>query len=287
VNCCVDPAAKVAFGGATAIDCNAFCTVSAAVAVNPLAEAVIVAVPGATAVARPDALMVATDVLEELQVTPDVRAPVVPLLYVAVTENCCVAPAARVAAGGVTVMDVTVSAGAATTRAAVPLTPFNDAVIVLEPAATPVAKPVVLTVATAGLEDVQVADEVMFAVEPSLYEAVAVSCAVAPTAMLDDAGVTAMLFSVLLGEVESVPVPGLLCVMEEVQPVMASINRRGMRRQTEREVLVTHRRVPIGASGGKSQDPSPETHFGLGVSFAIKRDQALSCRRKRQEGCSE
>ncbi|HZP04488.1 MAG TPA: hypothetical protein VFB43_06275 [Terracidiphilus sp.] len=81
----------------------------------------------------------------------------------------------RVALGGVTAMDFTVTAAAVTLSPAVPFMPFNDAVMVLEPAATPVARPDALIVATAGLEDVHVADEVTFAVEPSLNDAVAVN----------------------------------------------------------------------------------------------------------------
>ncbi|HUA91776.1 MAG TPA: hypothetical protein VL991_04370 [Terracidiphilus sp.] len=202
------PTVRVALGGVTAIAVTvgaAGVTVKAAVDVTPLAEAVMVAEPAAAAVARPEALMVATAVLEELQVTPEVSGPVVPLLYVAVTENCCVAPAVSVALGGVTAIDFTVTGAAVTVRAAVPLTPFNDAEMVLEPAATPVATPAALTVATVEPEDAQVAVEVTLAVEPSLYEAVAVNCAVAATAMLAVAGDTAMLLSVF--EVEPVPVP--------------------------------------------------------------------------------
>jgi hypothetical protein len=61
-------------------------------------------------------------------------------------------------------MDVTL----ATVSAAVELKPLSEAEIVLEPAATPVARPAALIVATVGVEDIQVAREVTFAVEPSL-----------------------------------------------------------------------------------------------------------------------
>jgi len=61
-----------------------------------------------------------------------------------------------------------VFAAAVTLSAAVPLTPLSEAVMVLEPAVAPVAKPDELTVATAALEDVQVAADVTFAVELSL-----------------------------------------------------------------------------------------------------------------------
>jgi hypothetical protein len=54
----------------------------------------------------------------------------------------------------------------------------------------------------------------MFAVEPSLYVAVAVNCSVAPTAMLGVAGVTAIDVSVFAGDT-----PDILLV----QPVTARV----------------------------------------------------------------
>jgi hypothetical protein len=55
-----------------------------------------------------------------------------------------------------------------TVRAAVPLTPLTVAVIVVAPAATPVARPAALIVAVAVLDEDQVAVLVTVAVEPSL-----------------------------------------------------------------------------------------------------------------------
>jgi hypothetical protein len=69
---------------------------------------------------------------------------------------------------GVTAMLDNVLAAAVTASAAVPLTPLSEAVILVAPAATPVASPAELMVAAAVLELVHVAEEVMFAVEPSL-----------------------------------------------------------------------------------------------------------------------
>ena len=53
-------------------------------------------------------------------------------------------------------------------RAAVPLIPLIDAVIVVEPEATPVARPAALMVAMAILALTHVTVEEMFFVEPSL-----------------------------------------------------------------------------------------------------------------------
>jgi len=65
-------------------------------------------------------------------------------------------------------MDVNVGAAADTVSIAVPLMPLTEAVMVVEPAATPVASPVELIVATVVFEEVQVAIALTFAVELSL-----------------------------------------------------------------------------------------------------------------------
>jgi hypothetical protein len=78
-------------------------TVRVAVPLNPLLDAVMVAVPGPTAVASPEGLIVATAPSPELQ-AKETPAMVLPLSSLAVAANCCVAPIAMLAAGGVTVM---------------------------------------------------------------------------------------------------------------------------------------------------------------------------------------
>ena len=65
---------------------------------------------------------------------------------------------------GETAMDATV----ATASAAAELNPLSEAVIVVEPEAMPVARPLELILATVGVEEVQLAEVVTFAVEPSL-----------------------------------------------------------------------------------------------------------------------
>jgi len=83
VNCCVEPLAKLGVAGETEIEVTvkvAAVTLSVAVAVNPSAAALMVDVPAATPVASPVELTVAAVVFDEVQVTPEVRAPVVPLL---------------------------------------------------------------------------------------------------------------------------------------------------------------------------------------------------------------
>lgn len=86
----------------------------------------------------------------------------------AVAWNCCVEPAAKLIVDGLTAIDETVADAEPTARDAFPLTPLSVALIVAEPAATPVASPAELTAATAVLEEFQVTEAVMFFVVPSL-----------------------------------------------------------------------------------------------------------------------
>jgi hypothetical protein len=69
---------------------------------------------------------------------------------------------------GVTAIELSVFAFAVTVSGVVPVTPLSVAVTLLEPAATPVARPVELIVAIAALAVAQVTVVLMFAVEPSL-----------------------------------------------------------------------------------------------------------------------
>ena len=63
----------------------------------------IVVPPWATALASPEALMVATPVAEEFQVTDAVRFCVLPLLNLPVAAYCCVPAGGMFALAGVTV----------------------------------------------------------------------------------------------------------------------------------------------------------------------------------------
>lgn len=71
------------------------------------------------------------------------------------------------------------------------VTPSRVAVILVVPTATPVAKPVELIVAVAGVALTHVTWELTSAVEPSEYVPMAVNCCVEPTARFAGvAGVT-------------------------------------------------------------------------------------------------
>src|SRR5208283_2644235 len=147
-----------------AIDVRAGVTVKA---VDPLIEpevAVKVVDPTATPVANPLLLMVAAAGFDELQVAEAVRLLVVPLEYVPVAVNCCVDPPATEELEGVTAMDTRVAEVAV--RTVDPLIVPEVALIVVLPAATAVANPAELIVATLVTEEVQVTELVRFAVVP-------------------------------------------------------------------------------------------------------------------------
>jgi hypothetical protein len=69
---------------------------------------------------------------------------------------------------GVTAIDVTVRVTVRTLRVAVPVMPFREAVIVLDPDCTAVASPLAVIVATAVLAEVQVTVALRSAVVLSL-----------------------------------------------------------------------------------------------------------------------
>lgn len=148
--------------------------------------------PAATPLASPLEFTVAMELSDELQVAFEVTSAVEPSLYVAVAVNCCVAPVLTLADAGVTAREASVAVEDATVTLDVPLKPFIEAVTVVVPAAAPVTSPPALTEATLVLAVTHVAFEVISAVEPSLYFAVAVNCCVPPTLMLAVAGASVM-----------------------------------------------------------------------------------------------
>src|SRR5579859_7619029 len=160
----------LAVAGVTAMEVTVLAvTVSVAVPVTPLTVAVIGVVPAATPVARPAALTVATVGFALAQIAVAVMLAVVPSLYVAVAVNCCVAPTWTLAVTGITAIEVKLgAAGGGTVNIAVPVTPAIVAVMLADPAATAVARPPALIVATLGVALAQVAVVVTSAVEPSL-----------------------------------------------------------------------------------------------------------------------
>ena len=200
VNCWVRPLATVGFRGVTEIDWSAAAVTVRFVLPDTFANvtgsvnvAVITFVPSPTPVARPLfalplAFMVATVISAEDQTTDAdvVSGSDVPSEKLPVAVNCWVRPLATVGFGGVTEIDW--SAAAVTVKFVIPDIVPNVAVIVVAPADTPVARPLLLTMATvekmipAG--DDQITDEVISPEVPSEYVPVAMYCWVRPLAML-------------------------------------------------------------------------------------------------------
>ena len=152
--------------------------------------AVMIEVPAATAVARPLLLTVATKVLDELQVACVVMSWLVPSENDPEAANCWVFPTAMLGLAGVTEMEDRVAG--VTVKVVFPEIVPEVAVMLAEPVATAVARPLLLTVATEVLDELQVACVVMSWLVPSENVPEAANCWVLPTAMLGLAGVTEM-----------------------------------------------------------------------------------------------
>ena len=127
--------------------------------------AVMVVEPTVLLVARPPVAIVATVVLELLQVTSAVRSGVEASEKVPVAVNCCILPAATEGVAGVTCIDCSVVA--VTVSVVLPLIAPEVAVMIVVPASKVVARPVLSIVAFAGVPLVQVTLLVISAVEPS------------------------------------------------------------------------------------------------------------------------
>ena len=153
--------------------------------------AVMVVAPVALAVARPVLLLIfAIVVLDELQVTDVVITWVVPSKNVPVAMNCWVTPTDTIGLAGVITMED--RGEEITVTVVLPKILPEVAVMVAVPPKTAVARPVLLTVATDKLDEVQATAGVISRVVPSENVPVAINCWVPPTDMIGLAGVTAM-----------------------------------------------------------------------------------------------
>ena len=190
-NCWVDPTEMIGLVGVTAMEDTVEDVTVRVVLPEIVPEvAVMVAAPAETDVASPLLLTEAIEVFDELQVTDTVISWVVPSENVPVAVNCCVPPTDRLGLAGITVMED--RATALTVRVVLPEIVPEVAVMVAVPAATDVARPLLLTVAIEVLDEPQVTDAVISWVVPSEYVPVAVNCWVTPLGMVGSAGVTAM-----------------------------------------------------------------------------------------------
>jgi hypothetical protein len=163
-------------------------TVIVAPPLCPSLEAVIIAVPVATAVTRPCASTVAIAVLPETQVT---ERPVSVFPFASrVVAVACDVPTAVIDVG--TSDTLTDATGATlTVIAAVPPCPSLEAVIVVLPAPTAVTRPVVLTDAAVVLLELHVTTRPLRTLPlPSFVTAVSCCVGVIPNTSVAVAGVT-------------------------------------------------------------------------------------------------
>ena len=187
VSCTVAPTRMFATLGATATEATGTLdTVTVAVPVWPSLAAVMVAVPSATPLTRPAPSTVATapSLVVHVTVRPERGFPFTSLR---VAPSCTVAPIYTLAGLGLTVTEAT--ARLVTVTAAVPLCPSLVAVMVADPTATPLTRPLGDTVAIALLlvVHVTVRPESTF---PTASFATAVSCRVEPTDKPTETGLT-------------------------------------------------------------------------------------------------
>jgi hypothetical protein len=170
-------------------------TISCAVLLVTLEDvATMYVVPVPCAVAKPLLLIVATLLLDELQVTASVMSTVLPSSNVPMAVNCWVwselietlvgliAIERKFATVMVTLVD--------------PLMVPDVAVTLTVPGVIPVTKPLSDSEATALSSEDQLTEPVMSLVLPSSYVPVAVICLVLPTETDGVAGVTVMLVNV-------------------------------------------------------------------------------------------
>lgn len=133
--------------------------------VTPDALAVIVVVPSATDVASPIEpvvlLMAATPGLDDCQTTVAVISCVVASVNVPVAVNCWVFPSAMLVLVGASTIDTNVAGVTTSVDDGLETTESNAAVINVVPVAREVTSPfepaALLTIATPGLDEVQVA----------------------------------------------------------------------------------------------------------------------------------
>jgi hypothetical protein len=117
----------------------------------------MVVAPVARLVARPEALILAVAGTELLHVAEEVRSCVLPSLYIPVAVNCWLTPMKMDGIAGVTTIELKVTDEDVTVSVAEPLTAPWDALMVVEPADRPVARPALLMLATEVLRDCHVA----------------------------------------------------------------------------------------------------------------------------------
>lgn len=154
VNCLVAPVAMVEFAGSTASDTRtALVTVNEAVPLTPPLDAEIVVEPVPTLVTSPFTSTVATPVAVDDHVT-EVSNCVLPSSKLATALSCSVVPAAIDALAGLT--EIETRCAGTTVKTVLSLNEPAVAVIVVDPAASVFARPFPSTLATEGVDELQV-----------------------------------------------------------------------------------------------------------------------------------
>ena len=168
VNCWVNPTWILGLTGATNTE-DRVADVTVRLVLREIVPevAVMVAIPGAMAVAKPLLSTVATDVLDELQVTRPFRSWLVPSEYTPEAANWVVSPAGMLGLTGVTDMEAKVAE--VTVRVVLAENVPEVAVMVAVPGAMAVAEPVLSTVATDVFVEAQVTCVVISLLVPSEY----------------------------------------------------------------------------------------------------------------------
>jgi len=142
----------------------------------PKVAVMVTVLPAAAAptVARPLLVTVTTAVLDEAQVSCVVISWLVPSEDLPMATNCCPNPAGTLGLAGVTDMEDRVTE--VTVRGVLPEKVPEVAVMVTLPAEPAVARPLLVTVATDGLDEAQVTCVVISWFVPSEYTPKAVNC---------------------------------------------------------------------------------------------------------------
>ncbi len=139
-------------------------TVTVALPDAPLSVALMVVEPAATAGSQAGGADGCDGCIGGLQVAVEVMSAVDPVAVGRGRGELLGRSHGERRGWGVTAMEVM----PVTASVALPVMPLNEAVMVVEPAETAVARPALLMVATAVVEELQVAVAVMSCVEPSL-----------------------------------------------------------------------------------------------------------------------
>ena len=167
MNCCVVPSGTTGIAGVTAMETRtAGVTVRVVEPVIEPEAALTLVLPNATLLATPCELTVAMPEFVVFQAAEFVRSKVLPSVYVPVTFKACVVPSAKEEFAGVMTRETNV--GCVTVTVVEPVMDPEAAVTVAVPTLAPVSRAVLLMLAIAGAEELQLTELVTSCVLPSV-----------------------------------------------------------------------------------------------------------------------